>query len=189
VSSITNLEALKSLYKLSIAERDLEINMLVQRNNFFMIFQGVMFAGLLQAAGNGKLIPVVSFLICAAGFFAACFQVAMASGSKFWQERWQNAVEGVERRLLQALEDQPFPRQSSDQIIRLFSVDEENLQKIVGDRITSPVARLLVLRRFSTTRIPIYVGISFALVWLLLLFCQVKGPFSIPSFIVGFGSH
>jgi len=45
--------------------REFEITQLAQRNNFFMIFQGVMLAGVIQSS---HAIPVVSFLVCVAGF-------------------------------------------------------------------------------------------------------------------------
>ncbi|MHC1910589.1 RipA family octameric membrane protein [Klebsiella pneumoniae] len=41
-----DLRAVKRLYELTIRIRDFEITQLSQRNNFFMIFQGVLFAGL-----------------------------------------------------------------------------------------------------------------------------------------------
>ena len=56
-----DIEALKSLFKIALATRDFEITQLVQRNNFFMIFQGVLFAGVMQSAHTK---PLVSFLVC-----------------------------------------------------------------------------------------------------------------------------
>src|SRR5690606_24614598 len=87
------LESLKAVYKLCIETRNFEIGQLIQRNNFFMLFQGVLLASTLQL-DTGK--PWVEVIICTAGVLVSAYQLQMACGAKFWQEWWENRVEHYE---------------------------------------------------------------------------------------------
>lgn len=175
--------AIADIYKLAIAGRDMEINQLVQRNNFFMIFQGVLLAGLLQAAGNGKIIPVVSLLACIAGLVVSLLQVGMAAGAKFWQERWESAVEATERFLL---EEQPKER---SKLFELFSSGDKHFDEIVKERLKDKdvFTRYLVGARFSPSRLPLYAALVFAVIWLVLIVAQLV-PLHFFSWIAGFRS-
>lgn len=159
----------KSNFEISLRMRDFEITQLVQRNNFFMVFQGVLFAGIVQSAHS---MPAVSFCVCMVGFFISLFQVGMASGSKYWQEYWEAKLSEFE----------PV----------LFHENEFEYQKKVQERLRKRgvcnFIEGLIIRRYSVSRIPIYAGIAFALIWFILLFCTLRGypPFGFPSFIVGF---
>src|SRR5450830_1129109 len=53
-------EAMKSIFKLCVEMRNFEITQLTHRNNFFMIFQGVLLSGVVQSS---HMFPVVSFLV------------------------------------------------------------------------------------------------------------------------------
>lgn len=170
-------KALSSLYSLAISARDLEINQLVQRNNFFMIFQGVLFAGLLQAAGNGKIIPIVSFLVCFIGLATSLLQVGMACGAKFWQERWEHAVESIEKFVIKAI-NQNAGREA---LFEIFSSGDEHINKIVKERMKDKLIGRLVVARFSPSRIPIYAAFSFALVWVILLGVHLFGAFGLQA--------
>ncbi len=90
-------KALKHLFKIALESRNFEITQLVHRNNYFMIFQGVIFMGLIQSTHN---IPIVSFMICLVGLTTSIFQARMASGAKFWQEYWEAALSKIESSLL-----------------------------------------------------------------------------------------
>ncbi len=57
--------------------REFEITQLAQRNNFFMIFQGVLLAGVIQSAHS---IPAVSFL----GLYRRLFHFVISSWYGFW---------------------------------------------------------------------------------------------------------
>jgi hypothetical protein len=176
-------DELKEAYRTALAARDLEINQLVQRNNFFMIFQGVLLAGLLQASGNTKIIPVVAFLVCACGLCVSILQVMMASGAKFWQERWEQAVEDAEARLF----PKPEPEKNAS-LFRVFSAPPASINAIVDTRMRGKRLEYLVTARFSPSRLPVYAALAFALIWFLLLLCTLKpwGPFGVPSWITGF---
>jgi hypothetical protein len=93
--------AASSTFELAIRLREFEIGQLAQRNNFFMIFQGVLLAGVVQSTGS---IPIVSFMACVAGLFTSILQTGMAAGAKYWQERWEYGAERAERILLQQLQ-------------------------------------------------------------------------------------
>jgi hypothetical protein len=175
---------LQDLYRLAISARDFEINQLVQRNNFFMIFQGVLFAGLLQAAGNGKIIPIISFLVSLIGLVISVLQVGMASGAKFWQERWEDAVETTEKLLVKAVEQRPVNRV----LFEVFSSGDEHVNAIVKDRMKGKFLGVLVRARFSPSRIPIYAALAFSIIWALLISAQISGSFHFSARIVGFGA-
>lgn len=154
---------------IALRMREFEITQLAQRNNFFMIFQGVMLAGVIQSAHSK---PVVSFLVCVAGFFISLFQVGMASGAKYWQEYWEAELSKC----------QPD----------LFHEDDCKYNSTVKDRLTKRgigcLIEKLIMNRFSVSRIPIWVGLTFLAIWLFLVLCTLRGypPLDIPSFIVGF---
>ncbi|WP_297577113.1 hypothetical protein [uncultured Deefgea sp.] len=178
-----DISALKALFKVTLETRNFEIAMLVQRNNFFMIFQGVLLAGLIQSS-HAK--PVVSFMVCFAGMLVSVFQVQMAAGAKFWQEYWEQALFEVENRLLKSLE-----KCEREIALHLFHDDTSIYEKYVRERLNShghSFTNRLIMKRYSVSRVPIYVSIGLALIWFVLILCTLRGyqPFSIPSFIVGF---
>jgi len=74
--------------------REFEINQLTQRNNFFMIFQGVMIAGLVQSQGTAA--PLITFSMALLGVATSTFQIGMAGGAKYWQSRWEASTRSSE---------------------------------------------------------------------------------------------
>jgi len=86
------------LYKLTMEGRNFEIEQLMQRNNFFMVFQGVLLAGFLQA--QTKAPPLVTLVACLIGICCSWQQRNMAAGAKFWQSRWEYAAGSAERELM-----------------------------------------------------------------------------------------
>lgn len=184
--NVQDKEAREFLYKVCIETRNFEIAQLVARNNFFMIFQGVLFAGLAQASGTAP--AVVVFVVCAVGVIASLLQACMASGAKFWQERWEYELEKTERELLVALRSESG---RTVKLRRLFSLPPKRAERIVRARLARQnyVSQLLI-RRFSVSRLPIYAGYSFLVFWILLLFSAIQGPWGslIPSLIIGFPS-
>jgi hypothetical protein len=169
-------EELKDVYCLAIAARDFEITQLVQRNNFFMIFQGVLLAGLLQASNTstGHITSVVAFLVCLAGLLISILQFFMASGAKFWQERWEHAVEAAEAKLF------PNTAEHTD-LFRMFSNPDPD--SIVRNRMQGKCLGWLVTRS-SPSGLPIYTALIFVVIWLLLWLSTFTFPCA--SFITGF---
>lgn len=172
-------QMIESIYKLCIETRNFEINQLVARNNFFMVFQGVLFAGIAQASSTAP--PVVAFCVCVVGVTASLMQAFMASGAKFWQERWEASLEEAEREYLRSTSDAESKP--------LFSLSESEFEALVTERMDARGGLFkLLVRRFSVSRLPIYAGYAFTVVWALLLLSTVAGPWGrlVPSFIVGF---
>lgn len=104
------LRELESVYSLSIETRNFEINQLINRNNFIMLFQGVLLAAVFQ---NQASKPVVEAIICLCGVFVSAFQVALSSGAKYWQEHWELKTEKIEELLK--------TEHADDKFIALFS--------------------------------------------------------------------
>lgn len=164
-------------FEIALRMRDFEIGQLTQRNNFFMIFQGVLFAGLVQ---SDHATPIISFMACIAGLVVSVFQVGMASGSKFWQEYWEQMLSEYEKAA--RLENPELFHDNNDCQYEQAVKARMNRRKFNG------MASKLVMCRFSVSRIPIYVGIALSVIWGLLVLCTLRGypPLSIPGFIVGF---
>lgn len=80
--------------ELDLHLREFEINQLTQRNNFFMIFQGVLIAGIVQSQGTAA--PIITFGISLLGMATSVFQIGMAGGSKYWQSRWEASTRSSE---------------------------------------------------------------------------------------------
>ncbi|MEP9320449.1 hypothetical protein ABKS89_25110 [Pseudomonas sp. LABIM340] len=191
----SDLRAWKSVYELCIELRNFEITQLVQRNNFFMIFQGVLLAGICQSAGQ---IPIVSFMICLVGLSVSLCQAGMAAGAKYWQvhwelstklsESWVTQMYKVHSRLGHAIKEgdvevDPLVMSKIERrrvLVHLFQDDSRSREEIKKELGRNWVKRrfvnYLIMRRFSASRIPIYVGMLLALAWFLLLVCTIKIP-------------
>ena len=82
----SKLKALQRVYEISVNTRNFEITQLTNRNNYYMLFQGVLLAAVFS---NQASKPLVEFLICLAGIGVSYNHVKVASGAKFWQEYWE----------------------------------------------------------------------------------------------------
>lgn len=80
--------------ELDLRLREFEINQLTQRNNFFMIFQGVLIAGLVQSQGTAA--PLITFGMSLLGVATSVLQIGMAGGAKYWQSRWEASTRSSE---------------------------------------------------------------------------------------------
>lgn len=192
---------LAKAYEFALRQREFEIGQLTQRNNFFMIFQGVLIAGITQSQGTAA--PSITFLVCCVGLFTSLMQVGMAAGSKFWQIRWERAAKTVEIWLLEELKD--YKRVSSfltadgkfltsAEVLKLDAVNlsparaTDKLEYSVGaitdanrteiekadDCLTRKFENFLILSKFSVSRIPIWAAITLSIFWLLLLLLTIS---------------
>ncbi len=115
-------------FELDLRQREFEINQLTQRNNFFMIFQGVLVSGLIQSQGTAA--PIITFSMSLLGLATSMLQVGMAGGAKYWQSRWEAATRSSEIAILfetiraNQLAVQTFTHDSS-----VLSVSERQLIK------------------------------------------------------------
>ena len=75
----SKLKALQRVYEISVNTRNFEITQLTNRNNYYMLFQGVLLAAVFS---NQASKPYVVFIICLMGFFISWHQMKVAvSGS------------------------------------------------------------------------------------------------------------
>lgn len=91
-----------NLYKQCIEIRNFEIQNLVNRNNFFMVFQGVLMAGVIQGSKDAPNGIIILASLC--GFLISLFQVGMSQGAKYWQEAWEYRLARAELRLENAFD-------------------------------------------------------------------------------------
>jgi hypothetical protein len=159
------------LYNLTIETRNFEINQLSSRNNFFMIFQGVLIAGLLQGS-NGTPRPIVIFMVCCCGFFVSLMQTGMASGAKFWQGVWEAELAATEKRLQGVIQG----INKSKEFYPLFSRPVSETESDARKRLRAEGGiGWMIIHRVSVSRIPIFTGLFFAFFWLVLILFTVKG--------------
>ncbi|RRH82318.1 hypothetical protein EH244_27090 [Variovorax beijingensis] len=173
-------------FRMALEQRAFEIGQLTNRNNFFMVFQGVLLAGLVQSQGAAS--PMMNFFVCLAGMAISCFQACMAGGAKYWQIRWEAAVKRLELMLLEEMKDQP-------KVFQLFTADMKHLtsaeqtrvrqinlaparaldplevqkgfiQKLVNEDLkdSGRLIAFAISQRFSVSKIPFWVG--FVLFWI-----------------------
>ncbi|BCU64192.1 hypothetical protein F941_02205 [Acinetobacter bouvetii DSM 14964 = CIP 107468] len=172
------ISELKSVYKLSIETRNFEITNLIHRNNFFMLFQGVVLAAVFS---NQASKPYVEFFICLMGVFISWHQIKVAAGAKYWQEWWEVRTSDIENKLKAKMEQLTG---DSDSFISLF--DFENVserqkyeikvkkqtykksQNIKEAELFDKVSKALISGRYSVSRVPIASGIILLLTWLIL---------------------
>lgn len=172
-----NVHTLKSLYEISIETRNFEINQLIQRNNFFMLFQGVLLAAVMQTEASK---PFVEVVICLVGVMISVYQLQMSSGAKYWQEWWESRVDHFEEQLcanLQKVEDRDTHL--------LFTVSSREVNRTVRDRLLGSKNRSItnacILGGFSVGRAPIKVSIFLLCAWVVLLLSSINFS-ALPDF-------
>lgn len=192
---------LTKAFEFAMHQREFEISQLTQRNNFFMIFQGVLIAGIIQSQGTAA--PVITFMVCLIGFATSLLQIGMAAGSKFWQIRWERAAKTTEIWLLEELKrhrrvsnfltaDGHFlvpdektrllrinlsPERAADPItFDDGAISDANRKEISqgNPRLLRKFENWLILQKFSVSRIPIWAAIALTIFWMILFFCTVS---------------
>lgn len=162
-NSLSNTNSIKSVYKICIDTRNFEIEQLIQRNNFFMLFQGVLLAAALQ---NQASKPYVELVISVVGILVSFYQLQMSCGAKFWQEWWESRVEELESIL----------KNSSDvndrHFVDLFNTSPATVHNKVANRLKNNrpynIINWLILKKFSVSRAPISVSLALLFGWVLL---------------------
>ncbi len=182
----TKISELKAVYKLAIETRNFEITQLINRNNFFMLFQGVLLAAVFS---NQAPKPIVEFIICFSGIFISGHQMKVAAGAKYWQEWWELKTSEIEDELKKAI--------GNDSFIPLFSLNKDQMKafrKKVITKIESPQSKCLeidynkiIKTKYSVSRVPIYTGFVLMLTWVALLFSTLGWfhVFDLSDFIHG----
>lgn len=177
------LDSLKSLYDICIKTRNFEINQLIQRNNFFMLFQGVLLASVLQAELSR---PFVELVICICGVLVSIYQMQMASGAKFWQEWWEQRVDEFEKLLCEKIKEE-----NGTEPYELFSTSSAKVKEVVTCRIANSkhkFTNFLMLSGYSVGRAPMKVSVVLILTWLSLLASTLNFQIldCLPEIVKGF---
>ncbi|WP_297424608.1 hypothetical protein [uncultured Acinetobacter sp.] len=184
---------LKKIYEISVKTRNFEIGQLLQRNNFFMIFQGVLFACLIYSSNT---VPFVQLCLCLVGIGTSYFQYKVAAGAKFWQEYWESEVVLAELKLQKHYEEKENTQNNifhplfTKNISRVKYQVYQRLQNIAPkldeqDQLQEYDKKLHILERLSTantvikkpsvSKIPIQVGKFFLLIWSILGLSSLGG--------------
>lgn len=175
------IKDLKNVYELAIESRNFEISQLIQRNNFIMLFQGVLLASVFQ---NQASKPYVEFTICFFGIIISWYQIKVAAGAKYWQEVWEIKLAKIEEKLKELItvnEGREF------EILFSFAGDEEKeevrkrLRKHKG--LFGFFINNLIINKFSVSRTPIAVGIALFSAWFI-LWAQCVNP-NMTTFVSG----
>ena len=173
------ISELKSVYKLSIETRNFEISNLIHRNNFFMLFQGVLLAAVFS---NQASKPFVESTICCMGIFISWHQIKVAAGAKYWQEWWEVRTSDIELTLKIKMEKLTG---SNESFISLFDFSEtksksDTEKKVIAKTYKKPlyttkapelfenISKTLISGRYSVSRVPISSGIILLITWLVL---------------------
>lgn len=165
------ISEIKAVYKLAIETRNFEIQQLINRNNFFMLFQGVLLAAVFS---NQASKPFVEFIICLAGIFISWHQVGVAAGAKYWQEWWELKTSEIEKKLKENIGDDSF--------ISLFNLDhsqhDDQRSKVMSkvnkqSGIVESIINSLILKKYSVSRVPIRSGLTLMVTWLILFLSTI----------------
>lgn len=190
-----DLEAAEKVYELAVELRNFEIAQLIQRNNFFMVTQGILLAAIIQST---HIIPIISFITCLTGLLLSVLQVFMACGAKYWQDRWEMGAENAEKILKRLIENEeeriyfiecmgPMSnRLELRQRIRFLRSGLKNRKEKIPTWRKHTLPYYLVFWKPSVSRIPIYMAIMFIVIWFSLLSCTVNFGVEVPKFIGGF---
>lgn len=187
--------------------REFEINQLTQRNNFFMIFQGVLIGSLVQSQGSSA--PIINFSMSLLGCMVSVFQIGMAGGAKYWQSRWEAATRSSEIEIileltkrnkssvqtfttdLSPLNDMEIAKivahnnsvkKLEDKIINdpdyIKKIVEKDIERVsencLSRLIDKLVNEIVILPKWSVSRIPIWIGIFLFIFWLIIFLNSFK---------------
>lgn len=152
------IEALRENYKQCIETRKFEITQLVQRNNFFILFQGFLFYAVSQTKD--------SFLLCILpliGVLMAFFQWRGAAGAKFWQEYWEAKLFDIEKEIGELSKGTFFPLFNEALISSSRTPDEIVIRHLKNKNC---IKKEIILCKGSVSSIPIYIGIVCFYSWI-----------------------
>jgi len=137
-------------------------------------------------------------------------QAATAAGAKYWQVHWELNTKKAERRLLRIIHQHKLLRMKLDEdgisvnrdlmaklqnrkwLTSLFGDEREQgevFQDLKNSRKHAWFMNRFINVGFSSSRLPIYVGLLLFLIWSILLANTIDVPFgfSSPKWITGFG--
>ena len=156
------IEYLKDSYKLSIETRNFEINNFINRNNFFMLFQGVLLAAVMS---NQASKPFVEFYICLLGIILSWYQIHTGAGAKYWQTYWEKKADLTESQY------QSYLNSKNIETLTLFKFNDNESHQIINQELLAGnfIDRHIIRKKPSVTKIAIKASILIFMVWFLLL--------------------
>ena len=167
----SKLKALQRVYEISVETRNFEITQLTNRNNYYMLFQGVLLAAVFS---NQASKPMVEFIITITGILISFYQFKVACGAKFWQEYWELQASEAEKQLKEFTQTHYSKYQFTD----LFNIDSNHMRERLRTRmqlakgkenLIEKIITNQILKKNSVSRTPIYTAIALCLCWILLL--------------------
>ena len=178
------IKRLDAIYGRVLELRNFEIQNLNTRNTFISAANIGLFA-----FSVGQETDVL-WLLALLGIFVSGLQIQMAAGAKYWQEVWEYKLADTERKLYQIYMDENKPNLDSDPFIHLFTPEEmgnyannETIDSKFYERQKDEIHEMMkgklqadcwvnsiILKKYSVSRTPIYLGMVMAGFWVLLLF-------------------
>ena len=180
----SKLKSLQRVYEISIETRNFEISQLTNRNNYYMLFQGVLLAA---ALSNQASKPIVEFIISLTGIGVSYNQMKVAAGAKFWQEYWEYQASEAEKSLKAYTEKHYEGYKFTD----LFNLESSIMKDKVIDKfqkesnnkgLFNKCLSSLILTKSSVSRAPIYTAIVLLLCWIVLMLHTLNFEFGTTSF-------
>lgn len=150
ISFLEKEKRLKKVYEITVKTRNFEIAQLIQRNNFFMIFQGVLLACVITSKDT---VPFVQFIISSAGFYIAYCQTKVAAGAKFWQEYWESEVYKAEEQLQNLYQSTLLINEKNQNFqffIPLFTKSKEQVYNQVSERLLKTSSKKITTMTTTT---------------------------------------
>ena len=150
ISFLEKEKRLKKVYEITVKTRNFEIAQLIQRNNFFMIFQGVLLACIITSKDT---VPFVQFIISSAGFYIAYCQTKVAAGAKFWQEYWESEVYKAEEQLQNLYQSTLLINEKNQNFqffIPLFTKSKEQVYNQVSERLLKTSSKKITTMTTTT---------------------------------------
>lgn len=148
-------ELILDSYKNAVNTRNVEEQQVISRNNFFMIFQGVLLSAALSSE-HGK--PLVETLISFFGIFISYFQFLMSASAKFDLECWQSKTERIEEEMKKEL----------GELHALLFRDKEDEERVKEKYKHKGLIDRIITLNISSSKLPIYTSLTLTMLWALL---------------------
>lgn len=172
------IKRLDAIYGRVLELRNFEIQNLNTRNTFISAANIGLFAFTVEHAEASCLLAIL-------GFMVSFLQTQMAAGAKYWQEVWEHKLSDTERKLYQIYIEENKLNPDPDPFIHLFTpenmIDYENneiidskfyeqqnreVHEIMKRKLqTNSLIDKFILKKYSVSRTPIYLGIIMMFFW------------------------
>ncbi len=86
----------RDLYKIALETRNFEISLFWQRSNYFLVLNMGLAFGFFKLTDKNSLYLILISII---GLIASFFWYKVNLGSKFWQSRWEEKLNKIEKEL------------------------------------------------------------------------------------------